>query len=197
MARTVSRSVTGLEGISEMLKRIPVDLRTRILRDAVEAAALPIQASAKRYARKSVRTGALYASISVKTVTAKGLSQASATAIVGPSRDRFLVGGVRVPDFNGQRRKWGGEQPSRYAHLIEFGHAVRQPKKGTSTRKGTALRPADGKMTFVAPRPFMRPALRDNEGKTLRIMAQVISEGIEVERRRTLGVFQGPLVGAA
>jgi len=184
MARVVTRSITGLDTVSAVLQQIPVDLRASILRGAVAAAAEPIKQAAKANARRSVRTGALYASIDVKTITAKGAKNASATAIVGPSRDRFTRGGVKVPDVNGKRAKSGGEQPARYAHLIEFGHAVRQPKKGRTTRNGNAVEPKAGSLRWVAPRPFMRPALQSTQGKTMQIMLAEIDNGIERTRKR-------------
>lgn len=47
--------------------------------------------------------------------------------------------------------------PANYAHLIEFGHFVVVPRRGVSLRKGNAVL-ASGR-SFVAPRPFLRPAM--------------------------------------
>lgn len=47
--------------------------------------------------------------------------------------------------------------PANYAHLVEGGHTVVVPKKGTSIRKNSALL-ASGK-SYVAARPFLRPAM--------------------------------------
>lgn len=182
MARTITRKVTGLDSISKVLKQLPVELRGNILRDAVSAAAEPVKDAAKRHARRSVRTGALYASIDKKVVVARGLSNASATAIVGPSRDYFTKGGKKVA--KGQRRS-GAEQPSRYAHLIEFGHFIRERgKNGQRTGKKSKKAFSDGAVTWVAPRPFMRPAMISTQSSTLRIMEQSVANGIERARRK-------------
>jgi hypothetical protein len=48
----------------------------------------------------------------------------------------------------------GGRRPSKYAHLVEFGHIAVAPAKGTSRRKKTARG-----ISFVPAKPFMRPAV--------------------------------------
>jgi HK97 gp10 family phage protein len=205
MPRTVSRNITGLDSISHVLQQLPVEIRGSILRDAVSAAAEPVKEAAKRNARRSVRTGALYASIEKKVVTAKGLKSASATAIVGPSRDYFRKGGAKVKQTGGSVDRRGAEQPSRYAHLVEFGHHVvtggslkaqyslSLVDTGKRTKTGKPVKrwkragvktAAKGKSAgWVAPRPFMRPAFLATQSKTLQVMTQSISDGIERARR--------------
>lgn len=187
MARTVTRNVTGLDAVSDALQALPVELRSKILREAVAKAGNRVRDVARYFARRARRTGALQASIESKLFVVKGAQNATATAIVGPTRDYFQKGGIKVKqDASGFVNRKGAEQPSRYAHLVEFGHAVRQPKKGKTIRNGKALMPATGKLQFVAPRPFMRPALAMTQGKTLSLMAETMAEGLERARRRVV-----------
>lgn len=182
MAKSVYREITGLDTLSGVLRGLPVDMRASILVNAVSAAAEPIKVSAKRHARRSVRTGALYASIEKKVVKSKGLENASATAMVGPSRDYFGRGGRKV-EKGGDRR--AAEQPSRYAHLVEFGHAVKaRGKSGSKPGKGKAREPKEGALRWVPPRPFMRPAMMENQGRVPRILLEEIEHGIEKTRRK-------------
>lgn len=53
--------------------------------------------------------------------------------------------------------------PANYAHLVEFGHFVVRPVRGTERRKKTDVAAASGR-TFVAARPFLRPALVGTKG---------------------------------
>ncbi len=53
----------------------------------------------------------------------------------------------------GPRRRSRGT-PTKYAHLVEFGHVAVAPRKGAKRRKGSAR-----DITFVPPKPFVRPAV--------------------------------------
>lgn len=140
--------------LSEVLQLFPRDLHVDALAPAVKAGAQPLVKWAKRYAKRSERTGALRESITHKVIARR--KKAHAVALVGPDRKYFHRGkgvakGALVPD--------GAVRPSRYAHLIEYGHHVVAPTKGTSLRKGTAKTPAEGKKKWVPAKPFMRPAV--------------------------------------
>lgn len=178
MGRTVSRNITGMAELSQVLQGLPKEMQTEILGTAVDIAAQPIVDAAKRNARRSVRTGALYASIDKKVK--KYPSASTAVAIVGPSKGYFGHGGRKLGKDEDRR---GSESPSRYASNVEFGHAVRQPKKGTSTRKGTALKSATG-LQWVPPRPYMRPAFVSTQGLVARKLAEGIGDGVEKVRRK-------------
>lgn len=92
-------------------------------------------ASAMRFLAPE-ETGALKLSIGYKIGAYPGTG--TAFAVVGPRKNYRL----------------NGRRPTKYAHLVEFGHAIVQPKNGTSIRKKTAT--VTGR---VAAKPFVRPAV--------------------------------------
>jgi HK97 gp10 family phage protein len=184
VGRSVYRHFTGVDALSGFFQQLPVDLRERILKDAVASAAKLIKQAAKRHARRSVRTGALHASIDVKVVGYKGHQQAAATAIIGVRRDYYRRGGKVVA--KGEDRR-GAEQPARYAHLVEFGHMVRaRGKSGHKPGKGKAAEPKQGALRWVAPRPFIRPAIMETRGQVQRILLEKINDGIGRARDRMI-----------
>ena len=124
--------LTGLEELNAALAGISLDMRTVIIAKAVTEGAKPLVRYIKMYA--PVQSGALRASISAKTL--RNRKKGFAVAMVGPRTGKYK---------SGKRVKKGGntldsDQPSRYAHLVEFGH----------NRKKGGVTPA---------RPFMRPAI--------------------------------------
>lgn len=179
MGRTVSKNVTGIDGISAVLQGLPKEMRANILAQATDYAVDPMVDAMKRHARKSVRTGALYASIGKKTK--KYPETPTAVTMVGPQRGYYKRGGRKVGA--GESRQ-GSESPSHYAHLVEFGHAVRQPKKGTSIRKGTAKKAQAGKLQWVAPRPFARPGFQQTQAIVARRLVEGIGNGVEKTRAK-------------
>lgn len=183
MAQGISTSakIEGVAGLRSILDQLPKEIRLTVLAAAVAAAAVPVEAAAKNFASK--RSGALRKSI--RTVVRNSPSKSSAVAVVGPSRDYFR-GGRRLK--NGANRN-GAERPANYAHLVEFGHAVRKPKKGRTIRKGNAAMPADGKLTWVPPRPFMRPAIAATKNLTSRALLDGAQRGIEKARDRLVSQY--------
>lgn len=182
MAKTVYRHIKGMDQVGAFLQQLPNDISTTILAAAVDAGAEVLIPVVKLHARKSVRTGALFASIGKKV--AKYPSAPAAVAIVGPQRGYFLRGGRRVGAGESRR---GAESPSHYAHLVEFGHI--QTARGGTIRQGTAKKVAAGKLGFVAPRPFMRPAYQ----QSLRAINRAMIEGMKrgIERTRDKMISQG------
>lgn len=179
MANTVYRHIRGMDQVGAFLKQLPKDLATKLLASAVNAGADILVPVAKQYARRSVRTGALYASIGKKVVNYP--TTPAAVAVVGPRRGYFRKGGVKVGD--GESRS-GAESPSHYAHLVEFGHI--QKAHGGTIRAGNAKAVGAGKMTFVAPRPFMRPAYHQTLGAVNRAMVEGLRRGIEQTRKKMI-----------
>lgn len=165
------KHTTGIEGISAVLQQLPADVRAHILTEGVKAGAQPIKIAAKRYARRSRDTGALEASIDA--IQKNYPRNSTAVAVIGPTKDRFI--GKRKLGRN--ESKAGSEQPSRRAHLIEFGHHTRKDGPSTAKRKTQ-------KMQFVTPQPFMRPALLTTQPEVARRTAEGIAKGIEKTRRR-------------
>lgn len=182
MADTAKRLVrlTGLDGISAVLQGLPKDVRTQILAAAVKDAAKPMVVAAKRFAKRSERTGALREAIGA--IVRKYPNSAAAVAIVGVVRGYYR--GRKKLGAGADRG--GSESPSHYAHLVEFGHHVRAPIRGTSIRKGTAVPARAGKKTWVPPKPFLRPAFLTTALTVKAALARGIDSGIEKTRSRLI-----------
>lgn len=163
---TIYRHTTGAAQLSAVLQAIPRELRTKILAQGVDAAAKPVVVAAKRYARRSERTGTLRDSID--HVVRKYEHSARAVAVIGP-----VKGGV-VASFNGRPERI---TPTKYAHLVEFGHYAVKPTKGTTRRKRTAA-----EVAWVPAKPFMRPAIAVSAAAAEAALVQGIGRGIEKVR---------------
>lgn len=95
----------GDKQLERTFKTLGERVQRKLLRQAVSAAATPINKAAKQNAAKE--SGTLKKSLGKKIVTNK--RRQSVTAVIGPRR------GV-VGEYKGKPRK-----PSRYAHLVEKG----------------------------------------------------------------------------
>lgn len=204
MARTVQRLVhtTGLDTISGMLNAIPKDLRTEILAQAVAAGAKPIVIAAKRFAKRSQRTGAMREAIG--SITRKYPYNATAVEIVGVTKG-YYRGRKKLGKHDDRR---GSESPSHYAHLVEFGHHAvaggslrAQYNKelvgiGKFSHKGNELKrwkrttvrqAAKGRVVgWVAPKPFLRPAMLTTKNEVTRALTEGIAKGIEKTRAKLI-----------
>jgi hypothetical protein len=192
---------SGMEEISAVLRRIPEDLRTDITARAVEAGAKPMVEAAKRNARRSVRTGALY--LALGDVVRKYPKNATAVAIVGVRRG-YYRGRQRLEV--GKDVLKGSESPSHYGHLVEFGHwavsggtrkatySLKLVGIGKFSSKGKELKRwrrdkvlAQGKgkvVGWVAPRPYLRPAFLSTKQQVARAMHEEIMRGVQRSVRR-------------
>jgi len=124
--------LTGLNELNATLAGISLNMRTAIIAKAVGEGAKPLVRYVKMYA--PVDSGALRDSIGSKVL--RDRKRGVAVALVGPRTGKFKNG---KPVKKGESAV-DSDQPSRYAHLVEFGHNM---KKGGQTKA----------------RPFMRPAV--------------------------------------
>lgn len=173
---TTSVKLEGRAALRRITDLLPREIRQSVLRSAVTAGARPVEAAAKSFA--PVLSGALRKSI--KTVIRNYPQGAGAIAIVGPDKDYYRKG--RPVKKGGVRL--GAVKPAYYAHLVEYGHHVRQPKKGRTIRKGTAVMPEAGKSTWVPAKPFMRPAAMAAKEACSRALLYGAQQGIEKARER-------------
>jgi HK97 gp10 family phage protein len=177
---TIGFELSNFQELRAMLRDLPPSVESRVMGDAVAVAAKPIIAAAK--ARAPSDTGALRRSI---TAVVKRYPKAGKImAIIGPDK-AFYGGGKRVKQ--GQSKK-GKDRPSKYAHLVEFGHYSGTATgrkggfaKGTSIRKGTAQATA-----FIRPRPFLRPAVAMATPAAVAALQGGVEKGMEREIKRTL-----------
>lgn len=126
------------------------------MRQAMNAAAKPIQKAAKRNAPKL--TGALRKSISVKAKRRRG--KMSWYAIIGPRVDfvAFMKDGGKLGTARGKNAdavKRGRINPSKYAHLVELGTSHSAAKPFMRTAFDSQRRAAEAAMVA-----HMRKSLR-------------------------------------
>lgn len=173
MAETQYKHITGMGDLQRLLEQIPAEMRNTVLLAGVKAAAVPVVKWAKRFAKRSERTGALRESITFKGIGNQ--KRGTALAIIGPDRKYYSKGKRLVRG----KLITSGEivRPSKYAHLVEFGHHVVAPFKGTTRRKGTAV-PAKNKTTWVAAKPFIRPAIMQAKGESLAAFQRVVEKAL-------------------
>lgn len=192
--------LTGLKEISDVLNQIPEDLRTKVALAGVKAGAKPMVEATKRFARRSVRTGALY--MAIGSIEKEYKSSATAVAIVGVRKGYYKN---RKALGKGDDRR-GSESPSHYAHLVEHGHhivtegtlrpqySLKKVGIGKFSHKGNELKrwkrdkiikAATGrKIGFVAPRPFMRPGFHASKAAVAREMHKAVMRGVQASVRR-------------
>lgn len=152
--------VKELRGVEKAIRRfdaIARDIRTRIVREAVDDAAKIVLRKARSLV--PVRTGQLKRSLFVKIYSdAKGQTK----AIIGPSK------GFRVMRKIGRKMK--AVNPIYYAHLVEGGHKI---VKGGKLKRGGRV------VGHVAAHPFMLPALESSESAIVAAVEQRIASEVE------------------
>ncbi|MBK8477799.1 MAG: HK97 gp10 family phage protein [Opitutaceae bacterium] len=131
-----------MDGLVETLKGIAADVQADVIADMVKEGAKPIVRSIR--ARVRVQDGNLKKSI--VAVVRKRKRKGTAIAVIGPESGGQYKGGKRLKKGHGQNDAAG---PSRYAHLIEFGHVDR---KGGRVKEFPFMRPgtAEGQATASA-----------------------------------------------
>lgn len=194
--------VTGWDTVSAILQAVPEDLRTEITAAAVAAGAKPVEIAAKRYAKRSERTGALREAIG--TVLRKYPDKGTAVAIVGVRRGYYK--GRRRIDLR-KEKKGTAESPSHYAHLVEFGHHMvtggsargkfavqlvgtgrfnaKSGKEVKRWKRGAQIAPGSGTVKrWVPAKPFLRPAWLTTKEAVTREVMRGLEQGIAKTRRR-------------
>lgn len=150
--------VVGEKQLLRALRSFGPAAQRRIARPAVRAASTPVLKAARQNApkKKDPRTGQLRRSLGRRIVTYRRTG--NVVAIIGPRTKMVTV--------DGHGRK---VNPTKYAHLLEFGTAPHSYK----TRAG--LHPG------AKARPFMRPAWQANRAAAMGIMRAKLWEGIQKE----------------
>lgn len=186
--------VEGAEGLIPLLKDFEQNVRERIARKALDAAAKPIVAAAK--AKVPRRFGALKASLGVVHRKYSPV----VVAIIGAKRG-FMA------SSRGKKLASKGKyaEPAFYAHLVEFGTKPHALGEGSirvrrSTRTVNGRRqvielgpgPQHGRMHPGArPKPFLRPAWDANKQNCLGIMRDTIKAEVDKELGKVLAKRAG------
>ena len=145
----------GVEDLVAVLSQLPPRLRERAIKPAVDKATRLV-ARAMKAGQKRKRTGMLTASIGTKV---KAKLNRPVYGIAGPRRSSSKPAGSPFRLGAKWRRKKDAKRPgqalvipTRYAHLIEKGHA-----KGKGRSAARAY-------------PFMRPAVQSTRGAAAAIL---------------------------
>ena len=148
--------ISGLDQLSSLLGQLPAKMEANILRGALRAGMNVIRDEARRYV--PVDSGELRKSIRVSARIKGGKVYATLKA---------------------------GNREAFYAHMIEFGHFVRNP--GEALKGGRRSRAAQRAMLrasgaqFVSARPFLRPALDSKSSESVVAVADYIRGRLEKE----------------
>lgn len=143
----VSMKIEGLEPALAKLAELGDDKATdRRIGSAMRAAAKPVQAFAVKKAQQYRRTGALARAIIINTRKIRGSGNRNVRVGISSTQEEIGFSGSLTANKSG-RLTFSEKtiRPNNYAHLVEFGHDVKNKKGG----------PVLGR---VNRRPFLRPA---------------------------------------
>ena len=180
--------LTNFKEFADLMRDLPAAMQQRVTAVAVGDALKPLQRLAKAMAPQ--RTGALKKSI--VAVVRKYPQTGTTYGAVGPSTDYF-AGGKKLKKGASRR---GADKPANYAHLVEYGHWTRDSSpflnrsaKGRFVRDRSLMYALQGPRNakWVAPRPFLRPAVAIATPIVKAHLADGIKKGMEREIKRLSG----------
>lgn len=180
MANKAQVVLEGAETLHAVLNELPKAVRGEVLAEALKKAVVPIRRHTIAKAPKD--TGALKKSITAKVIAYP--KDGRAVALIGPDRN-YYMGNKRVRK-GGDRR--GANKPSKYAHLVEFGHYSGVSSLGFGGfAKGTTLRKKTAQArSFILPRPFLRPGLMAGASAANTILSAEIENAMAKVRARMI-----------
>lgn len=181
-------TLIGDKELKRKLDTLPDKVYKRVVRVASRKSMQPVAKAMKAKAPRE--TGLLKKSIGLKV---KGYKRAGiVVTLVGP-RTGFKTE-VIVDTPNGPRKEF--RDPTKYAHLVEFGtapHDVGKDReryqynyaleKGKQKRKvKTKVKPY--KHPGTAAQPFARPAFDENKGKIISVFRSEMASGVVEDARK-------------
>lgn len=169
MVDSVTVEVNGLDQLLRDLKAFPAAVQKRVLKGAAATGASVIRKEAIQ--RAPVSTGRAEDGHPPPGTLKKAIYQARMVQECTPTREVFKVGVRRGKKAQSVGKK-GANLDAYYAKWVEYGHFARVPHEMTKTAKaaGRML----GVARWVAPHPFMRPAIAAKQGDALRAMQEYI-----------------------
>jgi len=163
---------TNLPAFSEQLRQIGLQMERKVVRAATRAAARAFLSSTRAGAPKMAepgRRGRVPGTLRRAVYLTRGKKS-------GRGLEHFFVG-VR----QGNKAAATGRDAF-YWRWIEAGHVARGPggqiKGGTRLRAVTRDRLIAAGVRFVEPRPFLAPAFRANQSRSLAIFYQKLAEAV-------------------
>jgi len=170
MAFAVKARLTGVEQALRNLGAMTRTVRNTILRKAVNASSRLVLDAARALVPQG--TGMLKRSLAVRIQTYRG--SGAVVAVIGPRTGYQKTRQGKKQTAFGRKIKDSGQDPSKYAHLVEFGRASVQVKKARVLSDGATFY---GRVVqSVPPRPFLRPAYEREKARVIATMYQLIAE---------------------
>ena len=191
-------SPDGVQALLDAVRSLTEQQQMDVLGDALKDACQPIVRDAR--ARVKKRTGALKRSIGV--VVRKYRKDGNLVAVIGPQNMNVVAERKKSGRLGFRKFAQGDDakkriNPAKYAHLVEFGHRSvhgggalpnfgekvngvwNSVNNGKSIRKGTL-----SATSFVAPRPFLRPAFDAHKDAVLEAMAFAMQKAVDRVKKR-------------
>lgn len=166
MAFAIKARLDGAEEAIRSLDGLSRTLRNQILRKAINAASKVVLDAARKLV--PVETGMLKKSLAVRIQTYR--STGTVVGVIGPRTGYKKTRQGKVLTSFGRKIKSTGRNPSKYAHLIEFGHNIARPK---------------GKLVgYARARAFLRPAFDQNKAAIEKLLTERVAEEIEKAARK-------------
>lgn len=183
---TITVQLTGFKELADALKDLPQNIAKNHLRSAVSAAAMVVRNEAKVLA--PVDTGTLRRSMYIKQIFEK----------CGPTKQVYYVGARQGRQYRehievtkGGKVKKVKNQDAFYARFVEFGHFTRRPggrlrktNRGQANNQQLADEVQAGKVRWVAPQPFLRPAFYNKQSAAIEAMKAKLKARIEEYRAK-------------
>ncbi len=171
-----------MEHIDRYVKRVA-------LADALEAGAEIILQSARQKVKR--KSGHLANSLGMrKKIVLQKRAQYS-YAVIGPLRRSYAATIKRLHMNRSQRRAQtnsGNEavnSATQYSHFVEYGTAAHPIGSGDLTnetllgRKGAVRKAKGANHPGARPQPFLRPAYDETKDRVIKIMGDILADGVE------------------
>ena len=179
----------ALESILKNMEHIDKYVKRVALADALEAGGeIILQAARQKVKRKS---GHLANSLGMrKKIVLQKRAQYS-YAVIGPLRRSYAATIKRLHMTRSQRRQQtrsGAEavnSATQYSHFVEFGTAAHPIGSGDLTnetllgRKGATRKAQGANHPGARPQPFLRPAYDETKDRVIKIMGEILADGVE------------------
>ena len=155
MAGQLQANFSGFREIEAALLRLPKELAETVEKDVLRQGMVPVRKAAKKHLMKSKKTGLLTKSLglNVRRVRKKGQTTNRYTARVGPRGGFRKQVGVHLSGKKAGKPKF--QDPTKYAHLVEYG------------------------TSHSAAKPFIRPAVDECQGQIAEAMAKGYEKGLD------------------
>jgi len=187
MTDGVSVQITGMADLLRDLNELPTVIQKKIMLGATATACSVIRKEAVRLAPQYTRD--IQQGHPPPGTLKKAIYQARIASKCTPTVEYWIVD-VRSgrKARNSKRGKGSVNLDAYYAYFVEHGHFVRQSKGLTKGQK--KARTVSGKVKYIPPRPFMRPAFETKKAEAQKAFMDYLQEhiGIAVQGMRLIRI---------